>query len=375
MTLHERLITTSFRGPGFDQIRIAAATVVLLHHCRGVEYADIRVDPLFQYSGGDIHFGFLAVLVFFTISGFLVTPGLLRSENMIDFASHRILRVFPALIVVVITSMALLGPALTISSPASYFFDPNLYRYAKNVLTLTYDYLPGVMNSGGHPVLINGALWTLHFEVLCYVTLALTSMLGILRRRSLFLVLYLAFYGIHLAMSFDPTLVAVLPGRFLTFSKLFVYFGAGATLCIFADRIRFSIAFAISAFALVMVALPFGLGAVVMPLCLPYIIIFCGLSALPGYQQLKRDLSYGVYLIHGPVLLVFSSVFPDVRIWWFAAVSVFFITLVLSYLSWTFVEGPALRRKKGLSNWLNGRFDTCCHSWNKRTRALVAKGK
>ena len=98
MTLQEKLIATSFRGPGFDQIRITAATMVLLHHCRGIEYADIRVDPLFQYSGGDIHFGFLAVLVFFTISGFLVTPGLLRSENVIDFACHRILRISPALI-------------------------------------------------------------------------------------------------------------------------------------------------------------------------------------------------------------------------------------------------------------------------------------
>lgn len=375
MTLHERLIATSFRGPGFDQIRIVAATVVLVHHCRGVEYVDIRVDPLFQYSGGDIHFGFLAVLVFFTISGFLVTPGLLRSENMIDFASHRILRISPALIAVVIASMALVGPTLSVFPPASYFSDPNLYRYAKNVLTLTYDYLPGVFDNDGHPILINGALWTLHFEVLSYVTLALTSMLGILRRRSLFLILFLASYGIHLAMSFDPTLVAVLPDRFLTFIKLFVYFGAGATLFIFSERVPFSIVFATGALALVMAALPFGLGAVVMPLCVPYIIIFCGLSALPGQPLLKHDLSYGVYLIHGPVLLAYSLVFPNVRIWWISAVSVFFITLVLSYLSWKFVEEPALRQKKVLSNWLNVRYDEWCPSWSKRTRAMVAKGK
>ena len=314
MTLQERLAAISFKGPGFDQIRIAAATVVLLHHCRGIEYADIRVDPLFHYSGGYIHFGFLALAVFFAISGFLVTPSLLRSENVIDFASHRILRIFPALTVIVIASMALLGPVLTTFSPAAYFSDPYLYLYAKNLITLTYDFLPGVINKDEHPIIINGPVWTLHFEVLCYATLALASMLGLLRRRSLFLILLLASYAIHLAMRFDPTLVAVLPDRFLTFIKLFVYFGSGAVLFIFADRIPFSMPFAIGAVALIVAALPFGLGAVVMPLCLAYFIIFCGLSALPGQALVKkRDLSYGVYLIHAPIVVAFGLLLPNFR--------------------------------------------------------------
>lgn len=375
MTLHERLVATSFKGPGFDQIRIAAATTVLLHHCRGIEYADVRSDPLFHYSVGYIHFGFFAVGVFFAISGFLVTPGLLRSKNVIDFASNRILRVFPALIVVVIASMALLGPALTSFPLAAYFFDPDFYRYAKNILTLNYDFLPGVINSDGHPQVINGALWTLHFEILCYATLALTSMVGLLRRRGLFLILVLASYLIHLATSVDPTFAAVLPHRFLTFIKLFVYFGAGATLFIFADRIPFSMALVIGAVALIMVALPFGLGAVVLPLCLPYIIIFCGLSALPGQSLLKHDLSYGVYLIHAPVLAAFILLFPHMRIWWLGAVVVLVITLVLSYLSWTWVEGPALRRKKSVSNWLNDRFDTWCPPWARGKRAGAARNQ
>ena len=375
MTLRERLVATSFRGPGFDQIRLAAATVVLLHHSRGVEYADIRVDPLYHYSGGFIHFGLLAVFVFFAISGFLVTPSLLRSQNVIDFMSRRILRIFPALIVVVIASMVVLGPILTTIPWSFYFSDPKLYRYAKNVLTLTYDYLPGVINKDGHSIIINGPLWILHFEVLSYAVLVLTSLLGLLRRRSLFLILFLASYGIYLVMNFDPALVAVLPQRFLTLIKLFVYFGAGATLFLFADRVPFSMAFAIGAFALVMAALPLGLGAVVMPLSLPYIIIFCGLSALPGQSLLKHDLSYGVYLIHSPILVAFTMLFPFLRIWWLVAMIVFFITLGLSYLCWTFVEEPALRRKKALTNWVNGRYDAFCRSWSNRTRWRVDTNK
>src|SRR5258708_21364142 len=85
-SLDDRLGATELRGPGFDQLRFGAATMVLLHHCRGVEY-EVRVDPLFMYTGGFLHFGLFAVLIFFAISGFLVTPGLVRSGNVIDYVA------------------------------------------------------------------------------------------------------------------------------------------------------------------------------------------------------------------------------------------------------------------------------------------------
>src|SRR4030081_3885435 len=124
MTLHEKLVGISFRGPGFDHIRLVAATAVLLHHCRHIQYADIRDDVLFRYSGGFIHFGLLAVTIFFAISGFLVTPGLVRSGSVIDFTASRILRIFPGLILIVAATMMIIGAVLTTHSLASYYSDP-----------------------------------------------------------------------------------------------------------------------------------------------------------------------------------------------------------------------------------------------------------
>lgn len=356
MTLHNRLIETSGRGPGFDLLRIVFAVVVLLHHARGIEY-----DPLFHYSGGFIHFGFLAVAVFFAMSGFLVTPSLFRSKSIVDFTVRRILRIFPALIVIVLASMTVLGPALTTVTLASYFSDSNLYLYVKNVLTLTYDYLPGVNDRDGRPIVINGALWILHFEVLSYGMLVFSMVLGLLRRRNLFLIPFLVSYGIHLAIHFSPLLVAVLPHRFLTFITLFVYFGAGVMLFLFADRVPFSTGVVLGAVGLVVVALPFGVGAIVMPLCLSYIVVFCGLSALPGRPLLKHDLSYGVYLIHSPILVAFSILFPDVLMWWGTTMVVLCLSLTLAYLLWVYVEAPALGWKTVLPSWLTGRLVTLSH--------------
>jgi peptidoglycan/LPS O-acetylase OafA/YrhL len=375
VTLDKKLIATSFRGPSFDLIRLTAATVVLLYHCRGIEYPNIEIDPLFRYSDGFVQFGLLAVLVFFAISGFLVTPGLMRSGNVIEYSVHRVVRIFPALIVVVLFSMVLLGPSLTRSSLSSYFSDPSLYLYAKNALTLTTRYLPGVTYEDGRPVLINGALWTLHFEVLSYVALALMSVLNLLHRRGLFLILCGVSYAIYVVINLAPTTATVLPERFVIFIGLFVYFAVGAALYIFRDRIPFSIALAFVAFVAVMIALPYGVGAIFLPFCLPYIVIVCGLSILPGQSLLKRDLSYGVYLIHAPILAAFSLIFPGVHIWWVAAVIVFCIALFLSYLSWTFIEGPALKQKRALSNWISCRVDALVAAWSRRDRAKVVTTK
>ena len=355
MTLSERFKACSFRGPGFDQIRLGAAIIVLLHHCSGVKYQDIRLDPLFHFSGGYIDFGFLAVAIFFAISGFLVTPSLLRSGNIIDFATRRFLRIFPGLVCVVLFTMLVVGPILTFLPLREYYTDSQFYRYAKNIVTLTIDHLPGVATSDGIPVVVNGSLWTLHFEVLSYAALAIASILGILHRRVLFLALFVISYGINIALGVDPAFSALLPARFITFMGLFVYFVSGATLFAYADRIPYSPIFAVGVFGLAMVAMPFGLGAYFVPICLSYLMIFLGLSSLPGHSYFKRDLSYGVYLIHAPVLVTIGIYFPGFREWWLVAAVVFCVTLVLAYLSWTYIEEPALSHKKIVAEWMNQR--------------------
>ncbi len=357
MTLQDRLVLTSFRGPGFDHIRLVAAVIVLLHHCRGLQYPDIQNDPLLHYSAGYMDFGRFAVVIFFAISGFLVTPSLLRVGSVVDYAVHRTVRIFPGLIVNVILSMLVLGPILTTHPLMSYFTDPHLYLYAKNILTLTVRNLPGVVSGDGTPLIINGALWTLHFEVLCYIALALFSVLGLLSRRSLFLALWGASYAIYIAISINPALASFLFERFSTFVSLFVYFGCGVLLCLFRDRIAFSPVLAFASLALVLAVLPLAGGPIVMPICLPYIVIFCGLSFLPGKALLRHDLSYGVYLIHAPILIAFGLAFPNMHIWWVGAAIIFVVTLVLAYASWMLVEGPALRKKKAVSNWVHRRLD------------------
>ncbi|WP_167507037.1 MULTISPECIES: acyltransferase [unclassified Mesorhizobium] len=355
-TLESRLAETGSVGPGFDEVRLAAATTVLLHHAHGSIY-DAKADPLFAFSGGFLHFGLLAVLVFFAISGFLVAPGLVKSGKVTDYAISRVLRIFPALIVVVISTMILLGPILTTLPLQEYFSDYfRLLLYTKNILTLTYDFLPGVQLPDGHPAIVNGALWTLHFEVLSYIALAVMSLIGILGRPRLVLVVFLVVYVLYVGNGVFPAVAERLSGRLVTFISLFVYFASGVVLSTFRRTIPYSAALAGFAFLILIASLAYGEGIVAAPLCVPYLVVFAGLSNLPGRSFVRRDLSYGVYLIHGPVLCGLGISYPGIRSWLFVALVATIMTLPLSYLSSIFVEQPALARKKIVARWIGGRL-------------------
>ncbi len=358
LTLEERLVLTSRRGPGFDHIRLIAASIVVLHHCRGIQYTDIRNDPLFHYSAGFMDFGRFAVVIFFAVSGFLVTPSLLRTGVIMNFLINRVVRIVPGLFVNIVVSMLVLGPILTTYSFVSYASSPDLYLYAKNLLTLMVRHLPGVVDRNGDQAIINGALWTLHFEALCYIALAVSGVIGFLRRPQLFLVSWGATYILYVIMMVDPSVASHLPDRLTVFIELFVYFGFGTLLYLFRMRIPFSPALAGLAVVLLFGVLPIRGGPVVMPICLPYLSVCLGLSSPPGGEWLKRDISYGVYLIHAPILLLVTQSLPGLKMWWVGALIVFSITIPLALMSWAYVEGPALKQKRVVAAHIHRAMDT-----------------
>lgn len=347
--IDDRIAVLSARGSGFDQIRLVAALTVVAHHAWwGVN------DILYQFSHGFIQFGLLAVVVFFCVSGFLLAPGLVRSGDLVRFALNRALRIFPALFVVVLVSMFVLGPILTRYSLADYFRSAELYWYLKNAVTLMSHYLPGVVRHG-QEVQVNGPLWTLNIELWSYAALAALSIVGFLRRRILALVSFGIVYLAYVAVALVPWLHAACPERLLNFVGLFVYFIAGTNLYLYAAKIPCSGIWATTALGLALIGLGAGIGAVVLPLCAPYLVVYVGLSDFPNRVPLKHDLSYGVYLIHSPVILAIMTM-SDLHTGWPLAALATSVTLVLAYASWKFVEEPSLKQKASVSNWVSLRL-------------------
>jgi peptidoglycan/LPS O-acetylase OafA/YrhL len=103
---------SSFRFPNLDGLRFIAASLVIVHHaenCKallGLPYT----DHLEQWD----QLGHLGVLLFFVISGFLITYLLLKEEqtlgkfNIRSFQMRRILRIWPLYFLTVLLSLFVL---------------------------------------------------------------------------------------------------------------------------------------------------------------------------------------------------------------------------------------------------------------------------
>ena len=178
---------SSQHSNNFDAIRIAAALAVLVSH----HYAlTAQAEPSFL---GLHTWGGTAVIVFFVISGYLVTSSWYNDPSALRFAQRRILRIWPALAVVVVLTAYGLGAWVTSLPLMEYWKHRATLDYLLNIKLNVHYVLPGVFESNPYPRGVNGSLWTIPLEVRCYVVMALAGLLGLMRYRGVWMLLIAAY--------------------------------------------------------------------------------------------------------------------------------------------------------------------------------------
>lgn len=132
--------------------------------------------------------GKVAVLLFFAISGFLVTNSYLRQPRLPRFAAARVLRIYPAYVVCLLVTVALVGLFFTRLALPDFLADQQTRRYLLHNLGLAgLQYtLPGAFaESRNYPGVVNGSLWSLALEARLYLYLTVLALLQVLRWRYL----------------------------------------------------------------------------------------------------------------------------------------------------------------------------------------------
>ncbi len=321
----------------FDTLRIMAAIAVLVSDSIPIAYGEAGVQPLAALSGGQTNLGAAAVLVFFVISGFLITRSFHQRPMPLRFLKACILRIFPGLSLALIFTAGVLGPVITPLPLAPYFTDFDTSQYVYGGLSLVwmqYD-LPGVFEGNPAGEVINGSLWTLGYGFLMYFVVLGLGMARLLNRR-----IVLALWIGALVLSWNWV-----GGNYLAFGTPFL---SGAVLYLWRDRIPLDWRLAlVSAAALVdsVATGSFRLGFATFG---AYLVIYLALAPSAPLPNLARwgNLSYGIYIFAWPIQQTVALLLgPAVAWYWDTALSLPPV-LSLAWLSWHFVEKPALSLKR-----------------------------
>lgn len=303
-----------------------------------------ELEFLSRYVSAD-----LAVKGFFIVSGFLIFRSFEASSSVRDYFEKRVRRIYPAYACVIIIC-AVAGGFITQLRWSDYI-SPALIKYlAANLVFLNFlaPDLPGVF--AGNPLqAVNGALWTLKIEVAFYFVV---PFIALLFRRfgtvSVSIVLYvmslvylIGFEALseHTDRPYFEMLARQLPGQ-LTYFLVGGLFHYHELLM----RRRVLPIFLLCVPPLLLFRVPL-IDPILTPVCLGFVVMYfaTGMPCLGNFGR-HGDFSYGIYIIHFPILqfLVWNGLFA--RNATFAFVLAITAILLLAWASWHLVEKRWLRK-------------------------------
>jgi peptidoglycan/LPS O-acetylase OafA/YrhL len=348
-----------FNKNNFDCLRLMLASIVALFHMHALtnlpafEAFEVYLSPQF------------AVRSFFVISGLLIYRSYMRSSSPRSYFEKRIRRIYPAYFTVIVLAAIGLFPLSIL--PASQYFGLGFWKYlGANLIFLNFlaPTLPGVFTQNTIPA-VNGALWTLKIEVAFYLFVPilhfLCSRFGTKRVMGLvFFFSCLWKYG----LSFLASTGGGSPGFFsldrtrnlyaqmdVQFPAQLAYFAAGVLLLLYFDKLKLHFRLIAVVTAVLFLIDHFFTRGYLDVFWVSGVVFIFGFLHYFGNFSKYGDFSYGVYIIHWPILQVLiafglAALNPAL----FFAIAVVAIA-VGGFLMWTLVESRFL---SGSSHYLQG---------------------
>ena len=329
-------------GNTFTFVRCFLASAVIFSHAFEVtgHHLGAGDDPTRAFLRGPI--SHLAVQLFFSLSGFLVT-GSLAKRGVRDFAVARALRLIPGLWVMLGVTTLVLGLAFNSGSFADLLRSPSLSSYiGYNAALLGKGYtLDGIFMTTPYATAVNGSLWTIPQEVRCYLALGVVGGLGLLgSRRGLTLAFAVAVIADLIVP--DEALPILAPLRPLAISFFF-----GVLLYLWRDRIILSWPLGLAAVTGALLLPPGHAGNTAFAMTFAYATLVAAILVPAAWKRASAaspDYSYGIYIYAFPAqqaaIALGIGTTPYAN-----SVTGFLLTLPFAAASWHLVEKPALALK------------------------------
>jgi peptidoglycan/LPS O-acetylase OafA/YrhL len=354
-------------GNAFNFMRLCFAFAVLVWHTEILGYGKPGLP-----GGIRIDLGSLSVCGFFALSGFLICRSARRSHPL-RYWWHRTLRIFPGYWVCLVVTAFVIAPLLWLHQHGSihgFRSAPNGpvgYLLSNWTTASIQGNIAGLLAHQPYPLWFNGSLWTLPYELMCYLVVGALALVAVLRAaRPVVLVLTA---GMHSVLIHDyvnaahpligqpaalrfPFFGPMLPRYLLIFGTVFML---GAVAELYRDRIPLNDVLGVTAAVLVVGSIAYqwvvvGTSEVLYAaLLLPYAYLLLWLGVrIPGVLRRigrRNDYSYGVYIYAFVIQQSLAALgAPKLGLLGYLLLSAA-CTFAFAFASWHLVEKRALRLK------------------------------
>lgn len=325
------------RENNFTVLRTVFALLVLYGHSFPI--SGNGSDPITKLMLPITWIGGLAVGGFFAISGFLVTASFVR-RGPAQYLISRGLRLYPAIIVYCLVAIFIIGPMGSSVGIAEYF-STDFGAYFKNAslwswkTNLPYNFEDRPFRGG-----TNGSMWTLPVEIRSYLIIFALGLAGVFKSRitaniTILLLYYIIVCGGDLSFFF---------GEETRYRHPLSFFFVGCLAWINRDLIPLS--GLLGAILLLgqfsFLSTPYWL--IAHSIAVSYAILYV-VYRLPHIDIDRKfgDISFGVYIYAWPIQ---QMVWYPQQSGLVNALLATVVVVPIAYMSWRFVESPALRIKQ-----------------------------
>ena len=331
----------------FGALRLVFASLVILSHSPEIIDGN-RSREVLSKVFGTISFGDLSVDCFFLISGYLISKSFYSTNSIRNFIVKRILRIYPGFIVASIISICVFAPLSIGWALISNIQAADWLKSLLKMATLDPPYVEGVFRNAKHPEL-NGSMWTIMLEFLCYLSIPIFYKLGLNKRKYYFLTV------LFCALIFVFIIITKIANHFHNpffvyhFSRLLTAFLVGGAFYHYSDIIIWNKKISIACFIALCISLThhltseFGLFTFGGYLLFNFALNFK--NKFLNSVGTTNDISYGVYLYAWPFQNLIVQYFPTISPWVLTCYTLLF-TIIIGYLSWLIVEKPFMQMKK-----------------------------
>lgn len=336
------------RCNGLNLLRLLMAAGVIWYHSYRLTGQPIEPAPLDQALTN------VWVDGFFVLSGYLIVGSWMRRPNLTTYARHRLLRLYPAFFVCLFVTAFVAAPLGAVMLGEQVRLPEQVSYVGQNLGMFMRTYAVGdTLASVPYPGVWNGSLWTLVWELICYIVIAALGLAGVLRTRfgiPVVFALSWVFALLTQVTSLGSVHVPVVLHRYGSLplgdaSRFLLVFAAGALVwhlreVLPARRRWIALSFAVVASSMWLpdyrlVAAPF----------LAYGLVALGAIVKVPNLHLRNDISYGMYIYAFPTQqLLVAAGLAALAVWQFALLATL-LTVLPATLSWFCVEKPAMKLK------------------------------